>query len=127
MTFTRECPRSILAYLHTHTHTRTHVYITWKRRKRDLQERCVFFINIHPLFPSLTVAAELRGHPSYVHHQQLPEFLQGRAVRKRSECTASGVAVALQLDEGRHDLSERAQIRIGKINLPSHSRDVKES
>lgn len=128
MTFTRERPLSILAYLHTHTdthvHIRTHVCITWKRRKRDLQERCDSLSTLVLSFSP--VAAQLRGHPSHVHDQQLPEFLQGRAVRKRPECTASGVADALQLDESRHDLSERAQIRIGKTNLPSHFRDVKE-
>jgi len=91
-----------------------------------LQERCDSLSTLTLSF-SPTVAAQLRRHPSHVHDQQLPEFLQGRAVRKRPERTASGVADALQLDEGRHDLSERAQIRIGKTNLPSHFRDVKEN
>lgn len=64
---------------------------------------------------SLLVAAQLRGYSSHVHDQQLPELLQGRAIRERSERASSGTAVALQLDPSRHDLSKRAEIRTGTI------------
>lgn len=61
--------------------------------------------------------AVLRRHPSDVHERGIPQLLPHRAVGERLQHPAHPAAAALQLDQGRNHLPERATICLGKFIL----------
>lgn len=57
--------------------------------------------------------AILRGHPPNVHEGGIPKLLPHRALGERVQPAPHQAAAALQLDQGRHHIPERAEICTG--------------
>ncbi len=67
-------------------------------------------IKIDTHFMCFSIAADVCWHSSDVHREKFSPLLPGRAERKRVQPAQAVHPQVLQLDQGRHALSERSQI-----------------